>query len=150
MLLHASEFGSETAISKARAELAAAERDSDSWTYRYRIEELCQLLFDTIGMQLSIHPPYLAKNPERGAVLDTIDCPLNNRVWMEAQFREILALKDTAAQTWRLTSIAKLGGIPCEKPRTAACRNILRLTWVTRLTSPMCCGKPRGRPTPAT
>ncbi len=106
VLLRASEFGSETAISKARAELAAAERDSDSWTYRYRIEELCQLLFDTIGMQLSIHPPYLAKNPERGAVLDTIDCPLNNRVWMEAQFREILALKDTAAQTWRLTSIA--------------------------------------------
>jgi hypothetical protein len=46
-------------------------------------------LFDSIGMQLDV-ANYRAANPERGAVLESLDEPLNNKAWLEAQFTSIL------------------------------------------------------------
>ncbi len=52
-----------------------------------RIFELAEALFQSIGMQLSV-PRYKAIGVDRGASLDTLDVPLNNRIWLERQFAE--------------------------------------------------------------
>jgi len=62
-------------------------------------------LFRKIGYQLSASPPYLAMNPERGATLDFLDRPLNNTLWLEQQFTEILNMKSAEEQEQRLTQI---------------------------------------------
>jgi hypothetical protein len=53
--------------------------------WRARIFELAEALFQSIGMQLSV-PRYKAIGADRGASLDTLDVPLNNRLWLERQF----------------------------------------------------------------
>ena len=54
---------------------------------RARIFELAEALFQSIGMQLSV-ARYQAIGVDRGASLDTVDIPLNNRLWLEARFAE--------------------------------------------------------------
>jgi hypothetical protein len=49
-----------------------------------------------IGMQLSV-PRYKAIGVDRGASLDTLDVPLNNRLWLERHFADARA--DPAAST---------------------------------------------------
>ncbi len=54
----------------------------DSVTRLYeQIEENGRQLFEMIGMQLDVSR-YYAKNPERGAVLDTIKLPLTDLPWL--------------------------------------------------------------------
>ncbi|MFN7997646.1 MAG: hypothetical protein U0Q18_28770 [Bryobacteraceae bacterium] len=60
---------------------------------RARISELAEALFQSIGMQLSVQR-YKAIAVDRGASLDTLDMPLNDRNWLTARFRE--AEKDPA------------------------------------------------------
>jgi len=55
--------------------------------WRARIFELAEALFQSIGMQLSV-PRYKAIGVDRGASLDTLDVPLNNRVWLARRFEE--------------------------------------------------------------
>ncbi len=52
-----------------------------------RIFELAEALFQSIGMQLSV-PRYKAIAVDRGASLDTVDVPLNDRLWLERKFSE--------------------------------------------------------------
>ena len=52
-----------------------------------RIFELAEALFQSIGMQLSV-PRYKAIGVDRGASLDTLDVPLNNRLWLERRFAD--------------------------------------------------------------
>jgi len=80
------------AIAAARAVFGDAEVPEQAQAYRDRIETLALELLDSIGFQLSIKPPYLARNAERGAVLDYLDQPLNNRLWMDEEFARILTL----------------------------------------------------------
>lgn len=54
---------------------------------RARIFELAEALFQSIGMQLSVQR-YKAIGVDRGASLDTLDVPLNNRLWLERQFAD--------------------------------------------------------------
>jgi hypothetical protein len=58
---------------------------------RARVFEMAEALFQSIGMQLSV-PRYQAEAPERGANLDMIDMPLNNRGWLIARIAEIRTL----------------------------------------------------------
>jgi hypothetical protein len=55
-----------------------------------RIFELAEALFQSIGMQLSV-PRYKAIGVDRGASLDTLDVPLNDRLWLEHKFSEARA-----------------------------------------------------------
>ncbi len=48
---------------------------------REEIEEIGKKLFNIAGMQLDVKR-YFANNPERGAVLDTIDNPVTDRLWL--------------------------------------------------------------------
>ena len=62
-------------------------------------------LFQEIGLQTSV-PRYQASGYERGAILDFVDYPLNNRWWLEDQFEEIAKLPDAKSQLQRMELIA--------------------------------------------
>ncbi|MCX6924709.1 MAG: hypothetical protein NT154_16075 [Verrucomicrobia bacterium] len=68
---------------------ALAEHPNPEW--RIRIFQLAEALFQSIGMQLSVER-YQAIAVDRGASLDTLDYPLNNRRWLEEQFARIRKL----------------------------------------------------------
>lgn len=59
-----------------------------------RIIALCDDLFKSVALQTSV-AKYQAAGPERGAVLDFLDRPLNNRWWLEDQFKYIRTLPET-------------------------------------------------------
>src|SRR5213082_399745 len=80
--------GSLAAMQQAEAILDRADRDKVATDLRARVFELAEALFQSIRMQLSV-PRYQAISVDRGANLDTIDMPLNNRGWLKQQFAEI-------------------------------------------------------------
>lgn len=88
-LRRAGESGVEQAIEAARAILAEPDQDEQTAPLRARIEALGAALFESIGAQLDVEH-YKARNSERGAVLDFLDTPLNNKRWMEHEFQMIL------------------------------------------------------------
>jgi hypothetical protein len=65
---------------------------------------LAEALFQSIQMQTSV-PRYKAIRVDRGATLDTIDYPLNNRAWLEEQFASI---RDSASERDRLERISEI------------------------------------------
>ena len=69
------------------------DREPAARALRSRVGELAEALFQSIRMQLAVKP-YGAIAVGRGATLDTIDMPLNDRVWLSARFREIRALAE--------------------------------------------------------
>lgn len=75
-------------VSAARRILAEADRHATSPHLRQRVLALAEALYQSIGMQLDTKR-YGAAGAERGAVLDYLDEPLNNRRWLEARFHEI-------------------------------------------------------------
>jgi hypothetical protein len=82
--------GAVAAMTRAEAALdgAVSPRVSEDW--RARVFELAEALFESIRMQLSVSR-YKAISVDRGANLDTIDFPLNNRVWLKQRFAELRA-----------------------------------------------------------
>jgi len=96
--------GLSVAMSEAEAILDRAETNRVSVAWRTRTFELAEALFKSIKMQLSV-PLYQAIGLERGANLDSIDAPLNSRVWLKQQFAEIRELPDQSARLERLGEI---------------------------------------------
>jgi len=84
----ASHTGSKLALAHADQILSLAESEPVAPDLRARVFELAEALFQSIRMQLSV-PRYQAIDVGRGANLDTIDLPLNNRVWLHDRFTEI-------------------------------------------------------------
>jgi hypothetical protein len=84
-LSHARTAGSVQAMSAAKKVLDRALSEPVAPQPRARIFELGEALFQSIGMQLSV-AKYKAIAVDRGASLDTLDYPLNNRVWLEERF----------------------------------------------------------------
>ena len=88
----------ETALKEARS---VFDR-SQTWAYalpeRSRILQLGEALFQSIGMRLSVEP-HRAMSQSRGATLDSMDWPLNNRGWWENVFEEASAMK-SSAEKW--------------------------------------------------
>ncbi len=72
---------------------------------RKHIEDLSDALYISIGLQTSSakHKP---RNPERGAVMDFVDYPLNNRWWLADEFEKIKKIKEPAEQLAMLKRIA--------------------------------------------
>jgi hypothetical protein len=104
ILTRAESLGSERAVADARAVLASATDDADTETLRARVIELGETLFQAIGMQMSVEK-YGAQSQGRGAVLDALDRPLNNRTWLEAGFEKVLADPDEKVRLEYLASI---------------------------------------------
>lgn len=91
----ASDAGVEQAIKQARSILAESDQDVTTDALRARIVELGEELFHSIGAQLDVDT-YQARSAERGAVLDFLDTPLNNKMWIEDELDAILTGRFTA------------------------------------------------------
>lgn len=88
VLRRAGEIGSELSIQKSRRILEKAVLYGVSEDLKSRLFELAEALFQSIRMQLSVEK-YHAIDVVRGANLDLVDYPLNNRYWLEKQFDRI-------------------------------------------------------------
>jgi hypothetical protein len=88
VLRQAGSIGPENAINQAKQILEKASSARKDTTIRSRVIALCDALFHSIGLQTSVQK-YRASGEERGAVLDFIDYPLNNRWWLEDRFEAI-------------------------------------------------------------
>jgi len=90
-LRQADHLGAELALREAESILNRALTQPVAPAWRARLGELAEALFQSIRMQLSV-PLYGAIAVDRGASLDTVDYPLNNRRWMLERFDEIRRL----------------------------------------------------------
>ena len=80
------------AIAEARRILdEAQQKPAQEW--RLRVYTLAEALFQSIRQQLSVER-YRAIAVGRGATLDSLETPLNNRGWLLARFDEISPLKN--------------------------------------------------------
>jgi len=95
VLREAPRRGSVEALAEAERILDQADRPGPHSAWRARVFELAEALFQSIRMQLSV-PRYQAIAVERGANLDSIDVPLNNRPWLKERFAEIRKLGSEA------------------------------------------------------
>jgi hypothetical protein len=103
-LRNARRAGSVAAIDRAQQTLDTATRDVVAEQWHARVFELAEALFQSIRMQLSVEK-YKAISTDRGATLDTLDVPLNNRLWLEQRFGEIRQL---SAESDRLGAIDQI------------------------------------------
>jgi hypothetical protein len=101
-LREAPQTGSRLAMSRAEIVLQRASTDRAAADWRARVFELAEALYQSIRMQLSV-VRYQAISVGRGANLDEIDVPLNNRLWLEQRFEQIRELK---TEPERLAEIA--------------------------------------------
>jgi hypothetical protein len=92
-LRRASETGSALAMDEAERTLNRALLEPPSRWARARVFEMAEAMFQSIRAQLSV-PRYKGEAPERGANLDMIDMPMNDRGWMLARFAEIRKMVD--------------------------------------------------------
>jgi hypothetical protein len=96
-LAKAGDTGAATAVDAAQKALALYDGSPAAPELRARLDELGKQLFESIGAQLSVEK-YGASGMQRGAVIDGLDQPINDRLWLEAQFASILAEADPAKQ----------------------------------------------------
>jgi len=99
----ARESGSLAAIDRAAKILAEADQPVAP-DLRKRVFELADDLFASIQMQTSVGK-YRAISIDRGATLDTVDVPLNNREWLEQRFA---VLKELSVDDERLAGIDEI------------------------------------------
>jgi hypothetical protein len=105
MLSKADRTGSLQAMTDAEHALApeaAAVAQLRPW--RNTIEELAGRLFKHIGLQLSV-TKFGASAVDRGASLDTVDVSLNDRVWLNREFKRIRGMGDEASRRSAIKSI---------------------------------------------
>jgi hypothetical protein len=96
-LREAGALGSMLAMREAEAILDQALTQRTAAHWRARTFELGEALFQSIRMQLSV-VWYKAIAVGRGANLDLIDAPLNNRAWLIGEFARIRAMGDEKAR----------------------------------------------------
>ncbi|HWW02596.1 MAG TPA: hypothetical protein VNZ64_23055 [Candidatus Acidoferrum sp.] len=96
--------GALRAIDDAKTILDHAVTEHVNADWRAHIFDLGEALFQSIGMQLSVEK-YKASAVDRGASLDTLDFPLNNRFWLAERFNTIRKLTSEPARLKALEEI---------------------------------------------
>jgi len=104
VLRRAAESDSLSAIRDAKENLQRTMDDPEVLSWRTRVFDLAEDLFQSIKMQLSVKL-YQAVEVHRGANLDGIDFPLNNRLWLENEFLKVQRLE---TEQERLTAIESM------------------------------------------
>jgi hypothetical protein len=94
-LATAKQAGAKNAIKNAEAILDRSPAPSEADALERRVNELAEALFQSVGMQLSVEK-YQAIEVGRGANLDELNVPLNNRQWLKQRFAEIRKLATDA------------------------------------------------------
>lgn len=105
ILSQAKVLGSEKAMSLALEKVNQAVQRPAAPELRQKVVDYCEALYQSIGLQTSV-AKYKASGAERGAILDFIDYPLNNRWWLEDEFAKIRKMADEAAKLERINIIA--------------------------------------------
>jgi hypothetical protein len=100
----APEVGANKAMDEAEAILARADTQRVAADWRKRVFELADDLWKSIQMQSSVSR-YGAISVDRGASLDTVDYPLNNRRWLAARFKK---LRELATDDERLAGLNEI------------------------------------------
>lgn len=103
VLARARTVGARPALAHAEQMLAASS-DPVALDLRTRVFQLAEALYQSIRMQLSV-TRYRAIAMGRGATLDFVDVPLNDRVWLSDEFAAIRALP---GERQRLEAIDRL------------------------------------------
>ncbi|MGA2266875.1 MAG: hypothetical protein ABSH44_00270 [Bryobacteraceae bacterium] len=103
-LRNARTTGALAAMNRAEEILDRAVTRPVAADWRARVFELAEALFQSIRMQLSV-PRYKAIAVDRGANLDTVDAPLNNRVWLKQKFADLRQISDESARLRELDQI---------------------------------------------
>jgi hypothetical protein len=98
--------GSGSAMDAAEKILNRAVTEHVNPDWRERILELGEALFQSIGMQLSVEK-YQAIAVDRGACLDTLGFPLNNRRWLHERFAAIRKLSSEPERLKALNEIVE-------------------------------------------
>ncbi|MBN9658685.1 MAG: hypothetical protein J0H49_10945 [Acidobacteria bacterium] len=73
---------------------------------RQRVFELAEALYQSVRMQLSVER-YKAIGRDRGATLDNIDTPFNNRNWLDKRFAAIRSMPDEPSRRNALREIVQ-------------------------------------------
>jgi hypothetical protein len=102
----ANRTGSLLAMTEAENVLDRAVVQPPAAALRARVFELGDMLFQSIRMQLSV-TRHKAIAIDRGATLDTIDDPVNNRLWLERRFEEIRGMADEDERLYELRKIVR-------------------------------------------
>ncbi len=97
-------IGTDEAMKNALVHLNKAETEPVSQDLKDKVLDYGEALFQSVGAQTSV-PKYNARGAERGAVLDFIDYPLNNRWWLEDEFAKIKELATEEEKLKRLDFI---------------------------------------------
>ncbi len=92
VLAYADSIGADKAMDEAVSLLRHADRNPMGKSLKQKVVHYAEKLFRSIGAQTSVKK-YGARSAERGAILDLIDYPLNNRWWLEDEFKKIGELK---------------------------------------------------------
>jgi hypothetical protein len=98
--------GSEKAMNDAIEIVNQADNNPAAPELRQKIVDYCETLFKSIGMQTSVKK-YNASGAERGAILDFIDYPLNNRWWLADEFEKIRKMPSEKEKLDRIETICK-------------------------------------------
>ena len=104
ILGRASSVGIPETLKEAREILEKAATQPSGPDLIAKLNALGEVLFQEIGLQTSV-PKYHASGSQRGAVLDFLDYPLNNRWWLEDQFDIIAKMKDRNEQLKRINIV---------------------------------------------
>lgn len=104
ILSKTAEIGADSAMTKSLKILNLAITQPVSSGLRNEIENSAEILFNTIGLQTSVEK-YQAYGLNRGAILDYLDMPMNNRLWLEDKFAAIDKLSSEKEKTNQLDMI---------------------------------------------
>ncbi len=105
VLSRAPVLGSEKAMNEALDWVDLADKSPIFPELRQKVVDYCEALFKSIGMQTSVLK-YQASGAERGAILDFIDYPLNNRWWLADEFDLVRKMPLETDKLARLNVIA--------------------------------------------
>jgi len=99
-------IGALTACDRAEEILDSAAACSREGELRARVYALAEALFQSIHVQLSV-PRYGAQAVRRGASLDGIEYPLNDRLWLKERFAEIRSVGGEAERIQAIETILR-------------------------------------------
>jgi hypothetical protein len=106
ILSRAKTLGSEKAMHDALEVINYADTRPVAADLKQKITGYCEALYRSVGMQTSVKK-YNASGAERGAILDFIDYPLNNRWWLADEFEKIHRMSDEKDKLARIDIICK-------------------------------------------
>ena len=104
VLENAEAIGIEKALDEAMSIVYKAEKEPIARYLRSAIDDYCERLFKSCGLQTSVEK-YQASNSQRGCILDFVDYPLNNRWWLEDQFKLINEMENENEKLERIRKI---------------------------------------------